>query len=204
MIRVVGALLAIALLAAPGVSQAATCGCSGAGCSTSSTCADGCFAVCASGGCASGCAENQIALGGASVNLSIKGTSAAEISQTISQQLGSRFAFLPSDPGSPITVDLKNVPATDLVKVFGAFGGAGLARVSEKKSGSQSRIDLRAKNVTAGDLAQLLAAVAGDELVFQPSQPDERVSLEVKNLSPRDLRKAFAGYGKVELLSPAN
>jgi hypothetical protein len=198
--RVAVTLLTAALLGTSAAGQAATCGCSGASCSTSSTCADGCFAVCASGGCASGCAENQIAAN--SVNLTISGTSAPEISALVSQQLGRRFAFVPSDPKAPITVELKNMPATDLVKVFGAFGGAGLARSSEKAGPGSSRVDLRAKKITAAEVAQLLAAVAGDEIVFEPAQPEELVSLEVKNLSSKDLKRALTPYGKVELLSP--
>lgn len=184
------------LLASAGIVEATTCGCSGAACSTSSTCADGCWAVCGSGGCASGCAENQIAT--AAVNLSLKGVAAEDVAALISQQIGARFAFIPSDPRDPITVELKDVYAPQLVKVFGAFGGAGLARPVEGKHGKAVVLTLRAKNITTGELARMLADLAGDELSFTPANPEERVALEVKDVSARDLKKALTAYGKIE------
>lgn len=196
-------LAGLSLLAVtPSAVGATTCGCSGAACSTSSTCADGCWAVCGSGGCASGCAENQIA--GAAVNLTLKGAPPSDVAQLVSQQIGARFAFIPSNPSEPMTIELKDVSASQLVKVFGAFGGAGLARPREgKQGGKQLEVSLRAKNISTAELAQLLTDLAGEEVSFHPADPSERVSLEMKDLSTRDLKKALAGYGKIDTPSPS-
>ncbi len=141
---------------------------------------------------------------GAAVNLSLKAVPASEVSRLVSQQAGVRFAFIPSDPSEPMTVELKDVSATQLVEVFGAFGGAGLARPREGKQGvKQLEITLRAKSISTGDLAQLLADLAGDEVSFQPADRSERVSLEIKDLSIRDLQKALTGYGKIDVPTPA-
>lgn len=211
--RVITLVILVSLVVVP---AAFGCSCtSGDGsCSATANCTGGCYAICGTSDCSSGCTggggRDPIPKSGKSpqtLTYSGKGLSAAGLQEMLSSELGVRLVFVSKKAGDEFTVDLDNVAAADLLKGLGKLGAVAVLEQDGPIEPRTSRFSLKAENIPAVTVAQLLGEIFGGAAVAKSADPQAPVSLDLQQVTLEDVRTVLprlTGIRVVGERAPAN
>lgn len=188
-----------------GTSLQGSCTASDGSCSATVTCPAGCGALCTSGGtCSSKCfsTPNGNSLAGPQdhqtlVSIHTDVMSAAEVARLLHEQTGADVAFTPRDPKAVVQLHVDGVPLQEVVQ-FLAKGGAAIA-VNQQGE----RITLSIQGARAGAISSLLSDATSGRMSFSASDPEQVVSLDIKDAPLEFFLNLLAPLGAVHL-APKN
>jgi hypothetical protein len=195
------------------IANGSSCSCTAPdrSCSTSITCAKGCWATCASGGaCSSGCGgsdggdidfQNYSSTTGRAEPFSwgAKEESPAALSQRVSEHFGVPFAYTPNDPRETLNADLKELSLADLRHFLAQRGAVATAdrdpaaRWDPAQASPAIRYTVRADNAQLVRIGEVLSRVSSGAFSLAPREPQGRMTVDIKGVTAADLSQIFAG-----------
>jgi hypothetical protein len=199
--------------------QACSCTAPDGSCSASVSCPGGCDAIFAEGGyCSAECVNEG---GGpkppprpgpgslseapeGKIRLSAARIPGSRLAQLLSETTRGRLAFLPTLPDQLISVELKDVPLDQLPEILSRVGSTAVrteGATSPQAPEAESRISTQVESVRTGDVARLLAEASGGRVAFRPSDPDKRISLELRDFPMHSLKEILTPHGSVVMSS---
>jgi hypothetical protein len=132
------------------------------------------------------------------------GLAAAELSQLISDQLKASFVYVSSDAQEALTVDIKQLSASDLRKVLSKRGAVVIARREslqgiDRAALLSTRFTLSAESAETGTIAEALQRISIGRIELAPRDSRTRLSLDVKDVDLAMLAKMLSGVGETRI-----
>ena len=165
--------------------------------------------MCASGGsCSATCGSGD----GGGIDqpyLTIGGSGgAAELSQSIREQLKVPFVYVPTDAQETLAYDFKDLSASDVGRILAKRGV--VVTSTEDLSGEHvrksaflaSRFSLQAHNTEPAAIAEALKRISGGRYELTPKGTSARLSLDAKGVTVKDLMRMLSGVGEGRILEP--
>jgi hypothetical protein len=133
--------------------------------------------------------------------ITVKAASATELSRLVSQQTGASFVYVSADPRG-LAAEFRELPLAQVVEILSRTGAVAFSSEIPQTNSSPeallaARLNVSARAADGRMLAELLAKVSGDRIVFQPRNGQEQVALDLKEVPIRDLPRVLGRYGQV-------
>ncbi|MDY7094105.1 MAG: hypothetical protein SX243_14140 [Acidobacteriota bacterium] len=197
--------------------EACSCKAPNNSCETSNSCdADGCYAYCYETSCISRCVKDaeDLTAGGTtfgpqglrtgpafqgpqpsdlryqSVTLQFDTARSGDVAAYLSSELGAQVSFTTQDSDELVTIDAKNLPAGEVIRLLGTRGGVGIA--------SGGKIHLVANNLSASQVSDLLTESLGLAVEFVPENATRAINLDIKGAPIEGVLAALAEKGQVQ------